>query len=986
MINCAARRWLLAAASTLLTGGGLVWADPPGPVTACQSDTQTGAGLNLAQALAAGGVIRFNCPAGSVIRVTGHYVVKDSTLIDGGDAVTLDGGGFIPGHMLSGSQNIVLRGLRLRGFALPPVAPKSIGRIRLGSIVSTSGDVELDDVSIESSDSPIDVEGDATVRNSAFVGNRGMTLSADKGVAHIENCQFTGNSHALSISAGWVRKCSFNGQTTDYALSVRLPTAPVEIRHCTFSAIRGGPAVRLSQRAGRGSPTITLRANTFRDNDGGPSAGAIAFWDIVKEVRDFGFTESEINFFSALPPAAFVLSYNRFTNNRGSRGGAIAADLAHTIGMVSTGDLFTGNTASGDGGAIAVSGGDLRMGHALFKSNRAGGRGAALSVAPDGSASISNTLVVKNAGPNGAIAGNAVTLTNVTVADNMAVGLLLSAEAHVGNILLAHNIPADCAGIPAGAFVGGGLQSDGSCPGVAVGEAFLDPFYVPGANSPALTAGDASLCRGPLVGGVDLPFQARQNAANCALGAFERPPLQKFSSKSEQRPVHANPNDEFSDYDAYQPPPTLETQSQPPYQLTPTPAPKAPRSYKPTATPTTKAPRSYKPTPTPTTRTQAPYQSPPTLETQAQLLTSSQQGRATATAPTEPTDTPDGPQTSPRTATEAATMKTILSALKAEEASPIERIRVFITRGNFADEYYIDRINPGRFQMLVNPRQGGPERIIVDKMQWARTGVSARWFQTPVQESPGSFPSMADLFRNGLSRPVETAGPAGSRSIEGAITWTNGTSCDGKVLLRVDATGLPLLLRFEGVCGNESLRFREAFSYTGPVTITPPKLLATAISHVNRSDQPNFPSPSPAGLNLVKFVNTASNFSILVPTNVFDFDTARPDKQRTFYSSKDGRTKLLAYARLKNARETLSSVYNDLAKEHTAQEPQKLVDYKVLRDKWCVVSGNNGPGGYYVKVVLRGEMFLYMCLEYDQKESPLSPEQLTAMSQAFDGR
>src|SRR5439155_11107446 len=288
--------------------------------------------------------------------------------------------------------------------------------------------------------------------------------------------------------------------------------------------------------------------------------------------------------------------------------------------------------------------------------------------------------------------------------------------------------------------------------------------------------------------------------------------------------------------------------------------------------------------------------------------------------------------------------------------------------------------------MLVNPRQGGPERIVVDRMQWVRTGGSKPWFKTPAQELSAPFPFAAELFRNGLTRAVESPGPGSSRNVEGDFAWTNGTACEGKMLLRIDAGGLPSLLRFEGNCDKKPVRFRVAFSYTGPVTITPPKLLATAISRVNRSDQPNFPSPSPAGLNLVKFVNTASNFSILVPTNVFDFNTARPDKQRTFYSSKDGRTKLLAYARLKNARETLSSVYNDLAKEHTAQEPQKLVDYKVLRDKWCVVSGNNGPGGYYVKVVLRGEMFLYMCLEYDQKESPLSPEQLTAMSQAFDGR
>ncbi|MCU1266826.1 MAG: hypothetical protein JWM21_3144 [Acidobacteria bacterium] len=753
---------LLLAATAVLIMVGIARADPPGPVKACTSDTQKGAGLNLAQALAAGGVIRFACPAGTVIRVTGRYVLTVSTLIEGGDLVTLDGHGSF-GPMLTSSKtiNVILRRLTVRGFALKLRPTGGLGRMIFGSILNAGGDAELDRVNIETSDFPIDVTGNATVRDSVFVGNRGGATLIVGGVAFIENSRFTGNSHALSMGAGSVRKCVFNNQTGS-AVSVRLATGPVEIRHSTFSGIRGGPALTLSQRAGRGGPqTIKVRANVFQDNDGGASAGAIAFSDVVQEARDRGSSASVINALSALPPAAFVLGYNRFSGNHGGRGGAIAADLAHTLGMVSTGDLFTGNIAGGDGGAVAVSGGVLQISHALFKSNRAGGRGAALSVGADGSASISNTLVVKNEGPTGAVVGNAITLTNVTIADNLAVGLLLSTPAaRVGNILLAHNRPADCAGLPAGAFRGGGLQSDGSCAGIPVGDAFLDLFYVPAANSPALSAGDPSLCRGALVGGVDLPFQARQNPTSCALGAFERPPLNKFSAKTEQQPVHADPKDEFSDCDPYRPPPTLETPTQP---------------------------------------------------------------RTTPTTSTDTTITPCAPETSSQGTAETAPIDSVLAALKAEEASPIERVRVFITRGNIADDYYIDRINPGRFRMLVNPRQGGPERIIVDKMQWARSGVSAPWLRTPVQESPGSFPSMSDLFRNGLSGTVDKAAPDGSHSIEGVIQWTNGTLCAGKVLLRIDGAGLPLLLRFEGLCGSTPLRFREAFSYKGPVTIAAPE-------------------------------------------------------------------------------------------------------------------------------------------------------------------
>ena len=104
MINSGAVRQLLGAATTVLIGAGIAWAGPPARVTACDSDT--GAGFNLAQALAAGGEIQFSCPAGTTIRVTGRYVLKQNTIIDGGDAVTLDGHGSF-GPMLTSSQNII---------------------------------------------------------------------------------------------------------------------------------------------------------------------------------------------------------------------------------------------------------------------------------------------------------------------------------------------------------------------------------------------------------------------------------------------------------------------------------------------------------------------------------------------------------------------------------------------------------------------------------------------------------------------------------------------------------------------------------------------------------------------------------------------------------------------------------------------------------------------------------------------------------------
>jgi hypothetical protein len=139
------------------------------------------------------------------------------------------------------------------------------------------------------------------------------------------------------------------------------------------------------------------------------------------------------------------------------------------------------------------------------------------------------------------------------------------------------------------------------------------------------------------------------------------------------------------------------------------------------------------------------------------------------------------------------------------------------------DDYYIDRVRPGRFRMLINPKQGGTERIVIDDMQWARTDAAAPWLKTSVRNDSGVLPSIADLFRNGLSGASETAAPDGSRRVEGTVSWTNGASCEGKVLFRIDAAGLPVLFRFDGICGGQPMRFRQAFSYSGPVTIDPPQ-------------------------------------------------------------------------------------------------------------------------------------------------------------------
>jgi hypothetical protein len=87
---------------------------------------------------------------------------------------------------------------------------------------------------------------------------------------------------------------------------------------------------------------------------------------------------------------------------------------------------------------------------------------------------------------------------------------------------------------------------------MASGEAFLDEFYVPALGSVASRGGDPSICRGAAVSGADLVFQSRSDPKACALGAFERAPVRKFTTRTDIPAVHADAHDDFGDDDGYQ--------------------------------------------------------------------------------------------------------------------------------------------------------------------------------------------------------------------------------------------------------------------------------------------------------------------------------------------------------------------------------------------------------------------------------------------------
>jgi hypothetical protein len=71
------------------------------------------------------------------------------------------------------------------------------------------------------------------------------------------------------------------------------------------------------------------------------------------------------------------------------------------------------------------------------------------------------------------------------------------------------------------------------------------------------------------------------------------------------------------------------------------------------------------------------------------------------------------------------------------------------------------------------------------------------------------------------------------------------------------------------------------------------------------------------------------------------------------------------------------------------EQPTRRIDYKVMRQTWCVISGVLGDKentGFYIKALRKGNGVVYMHLKYNEDQPALTEETMTTMSRSFDGR
>ena len=234
-----------------------------------------------------------------------------------------------------------------------------------------------------------------------------------------------------------------------------------------------------------------------------------------------------------------TLQNARLNANTADRGGAIYSTGTLTIANSS----FTGNSAALSGGGI-VSRGSLTVSGSTFSGSKAGQQGGGIAVV--GSATVANSTFSGNtASANGGgvyNASGAVTLTVINSTFSGNGGNPGGAIFSYGTTRLTNSIVAGSGGgncVTGGQFGGtvtsGGnnLSSDGSCGGQASDKLNTDPKLDPLANnggptqtmklqtgSPAIGAGNPTVCAAPPVNGVDQRGTSRPATA-CDIGAYE---------------------------------------------------------------------------------------------------------------------------------------------------------------------------------------------------------------------------------------------------------------------------------------------------------------------------------------------------------------------------------------------------------------------------------------------------------------------------------
>ena len=427
----------------------------------------------LGTALAAGGSITFNCgPSPVTITVTARKTVGVDTILDGGGLITLSGGSSVGVLMVAAGISATIENLG--------ISDASDDRGEGGAIVNWGGALTASNITVAASHTQylgggiLNNYGTLTVSNSTFTGNSaesaGGAITNYWGTATVSGSVFSGNYNSPGGGGG--------GGILSYG-------------------------------------TLTVAASTFSGNTSDNVAGAIySVGRLVVASSTFSANSGEEGGAIYKAQGPLTISKSTFTGNTSDTGGAVyLVPGANTPGIIS-GCTFAGNTASSSAGAINAWDGPLAISNSTFAANSAPNGSAIFHPATGGALSLINCTVSGNSGAGGALR-----------TDGGVVGL--------GNSIVTGSLlGSNCSG----AITDGGhnLDSDGSCGVGAATDPLLDPTGLADnggpmrtiallASSPAINAGDQSVCAAPPLNNVDQRGFVRPGvgATNCSIGAYE---------------------------------------------------------------------------------------------------------------------------------------------------------------------------------------------------------------------------------------------------------------------------------------------------------------------------------------------------------------------------------------------------------------------------------------------------------------------------------
>ncbi|MBV9316223.1 MAG: hypothetical protein JOZ34_02060 [Gammaproteobacteria bacterium] len=421
-----ARRKVLISGCTLLLIPVLCASTPPAicptPFTADTRATTVTVGNGtlasctetaLANALAKGGVIRFNCGGAATITLTSqkHLRTDVDTTLDGQGKITLDGRGatrllyysspnFQATKTVVTLQNLTLQNGAASGTAIPPAPPPCSTGTNIdgggGAIYLRDGVLHIWNTTFKNNEAALlgpDVGGGAvyvvgslgaTIVGSTFQSNRasnGGAIGALWGDLSVYNSQFTSND-----------------ATGNGANSVN--TTSCKVNGGKIGSGGNGGAVMMDG----GEPfAVKICGSTFTNN----AAGANAFAGAIFRAADGAMQKTTID-------------RSTLSGNTAPNGGAL---YFHNSNIVLTASTLSGNTAASAGGGLFADGSLLAFSNDTFADNLAEkGLGGAIALFGNGG-SLQNLTFIGNKSSGGAryfaaaIAGNTALSINNTLFD-----------------------------------------------------------------------------------------------------------------------------------------------------------------------------------------------------------------------------------------------------------------------------------------------------------------------------------------------------------------------------------------------------------------------------------------------------------------------------------------------------------------------------------------------------------------------------------------